>query len=492
MAFRRRPVVCVALALLVVSLRAAGQDVAAATTVDDDPRVVQALELARTWLDAQRAYEQVPGISASIVHDQKALWTGAFGVVDLESGRPATPGTIYSICSISKLFTSVAVMQQRDAGRLRLDDPVRQHLAWFTMKPGGRDGTEITVEGLLTHAAGLPREADIPYWSSPLFAFPTREKVVERLQNQTALYPSETYYQYSNLGLTLAGEAVAATSGLPYADYVRKNILEPLKLGSTTPEMPEAEQGKRLATGYSALARDGKRRKVPFFTAKGIAPAAGYASTAEDLARFASWQFRLLESGGTEVLKASTLREMQRVHWVDPDFKTMWGLGFNVENRDGKAFVGHDGSCPGYRTALLLQAGEKLATIVMANASGVDVGDWAERVFDMVAPALRAAAKEPGKAKPVDPQMRAYAGTYSAQPWGGEVAVLPWDDGLAMMGLPADDPMKDLVKLKKTGEHTFRRIRTDETLGEEVVFEMDADGHAERFKRHSNYRNRVK
>jgi CubicO group peptidase (beta-lactamase class C family) len=490
MALRHRPVVCLVLALFVTSLRAAGQD--ATVGVADDPRVVQALELARTWLDAQRAYQQVPGLSASIVLDQKALWTGAFGVADLVSGRPAAPGTIYSICSVSKLFTSIAVMQERDAGRLRLDDPVRQHLPWFTMKPGGKDGTEITVEGLLTHAAGLPREADIPYWTAPLFAFPTREKIMERLANQTALYPSETYFQYSNLGLTLAGEIVAATSGTPYADYVRKNVLEPLKLSSTTPEMPEAEQGKRLATGYSALGRDGKRQGVPFFTAKGIAPAAGYASTAEDLARFASWQFRLLESGRTEVLKAGTLREMQRVHWVDPDFKTMWGLGFFVEDRDGKAFVGHGGSCPGYRTAFLLQPEAKLATIVMANASGVDVGDWAERVYDIVAPAVKSATKEPGKAKPGDPQMRAYAGTYTAQPWGGEIAVLPWDDGLAMLGLPTADPMKDLVKLKKAGQHTFRRIRKDETLGEDVVFEMDADSRAVRLRRHSNYNNRVK
>ena len=457
-----------------------------------DPRVVQALELAKTWLDAQRAYEQVPGVSAAVIHDQETLWIGAFGLADPATGRPARPDTIYSICSVSKLFTSIAVMQQRDAGKLRLDDPVSRHLPWFTMKPGGTDGTEITVEGLLTHAAGLPREADVPYWSPPLFAFPTREKIIERLAGQKALYPAETYFQYSNLGLTLAGEVAAAAAGVPYADYVRKNVLEPLKLASTTPEMPEGERGGRLATGFSALGRDGQRKPVPFFTAKGIAPAAGFASTAQDLARFASWQFRLLGNGGTEVLKASTLREMHRVHWVDPDFKTMWGLGFSVENRDGKAFVGHGGSCPGYRTELLLQPGTKLAAVVMANASGVDVGNWAKRVIDIVITAAGAATKEPGKAKPADPRMRVYAGTYAAQPWGGEIAVLPWDDGLAMLDLPTDDPMKNLMKLKKTGEHTFRRLRTDETPGEEVVFEMDADGNVERFKRHGNFYLRLK
>ena len=98
----------------------------------NDVRVVSALELARTWLEAQRAYDQIPGVSAAIVVDQQVLWSGGFGQADLASGRAASADTIYSICSISKLFTSVAVMQQRDAGKLRLDDPVAQHLPWFT------------------------------------------------------------------------------------------------------------------------------------------------------------------------------------------------------------------------------------------------------------------------------------------------------------------------------------------------------------------------
>ena len=138
----------------------------------------------------------------------------------------------------------------------------------------------MTIEGLLTHASGLPRESDYPYWSPPEFRFPTHEQIVERIGSQPALYSPETNFQYSNLGLTLAGEVVAATSGMPYERYVRSNILQPLGLSSTTPEMPESERGKRLATGYSALDREGRREPTPFFTARGIAPAAGYAPVA--------------------------------------------------------------------------------------------------------------------------------------------------------------------------------------------------------------------
>src|SRR5687768_2320356 len=84
------------------------------------PTTAQALGRSRLWLDAQRAYEGVPGLSAAVVHDQRTLWSGGMGSADPASARPATADTLYSICSISKLFTSIAVMQLRDQGKLSL------------------------------------------------------------------------------------------------------------------------------------------------------------------------------------------------------------------------------------------------------------------------------------------------------------------------------------------------------------------------------------
>jgi CubicO group peptidase (beta-lactamase class C family) len=485
---RRRFTVASVLALAAVIPLAAQSS---AGRISADPRVAAALEVARVWLEGQRAYDQIPGVSAAVVSDQDQLWAGGYGYADLTTKRPADAETIYSICSISKLFTSIAAMQLRDGGKLRLDDPVAKHLPWFTIKRATADGPEITIEGLLTHAAGLPREADGPYWTEA--TFPTHEQIVAGLKSQETLYPAEQYFQYSNLGLTLAGEIVAADANVPYADYVKRQILEPLGLSHTTSEMPEAERGKHLATGYSGMTRSGARRPAPFFQARGIAPAAGYASTAADLGRFASWQFRLLARGGSEVLQANTLREMHRVHFVDPDFETTWGLGFSVTRRDGKSFVGHGGSCPGFQTELLMKTDEKVATIVMANAQGVNTSLLAYRVYEIVAPAIRAAKKEPEKAKTPDPDLERYLGSYEGAPYfSGEVAVVRWEDGLALLSIPTLDPVKNLTKLKKVGEHRFRRIRSDESLGEEVVFEIGRDGKAARFTRHNNYYPRIK
>jgi CubicO group peptidase (beta-lactamase class C family) len=455
-----------------------------------DPQVANALSLVQVWIDAQRAYEQIPGASAAVVYDQQLLWSGGYGSADVAARRPATPDTVYSICSISKLFTSVAAMQLRDAGKLRLDDPVAKHLPWFTIKRMASDGPEITIEGLLTHASGLPREADYPYWSGD-FTFPTHEQIVERVREQETLYPAERYFQYSNLGLTLVGEIVASESGLPYAAYVQQRILQPLGMSHTTPEMPEGERGKSLATGYSVMPRDGSRIPMPFFRARGIAPAAGYASTVGDLARFASWQFRLLERGGTEILNANTLREMQRPHFVDPEFETIYGLGFAVWRNDGKTFVGHGGSCPGFRTQLLLKPDEKIAAVFMVNALGVNAQQWTNRMYDIVAPAVKAAVKEPGKAKPAAPDLDRYLGSFESS-FGGETAVVRWEGGLAVLDLPTMEPLKNLVKLKQVGEHRFRRVRKDDTLGEEFTFEMGPDNRPLRLKHFSNYSPLVK
>ena len=162
---------------------------AVAQSVADDAHVAEALEIAEIWLDAQKDYERLPSIAAAIVHDQELVWSGAVGMADIDADRPATSSTLYSICSISKLFTSVAVMQLRDEGHLDLRDPVQKHLPFYDLEQQYDESTPVTVEGLLTHSAGLPRESDHPYWSGPEYPFPTKDEVIARLSDQETLHP---------------------------------------------------------------------------------------------------------------------------------------------------------------------------------------------------------------------------------------------------------------------------------------------------------------
>ena len=453
----------------------------------NDPEVESALRLIATWLDAERAYKQIPGLSVSVVHDQDIVWSDGFGNANREQQVKATAKTIYSICSISKLFTSIGVMQIRDKGQLDLRDSPNQYLPWFDIKQTYPDRAPITIRGILTHSSGLPRESDFPYWTGPNFEFPSREQIMESVGKQQTLYPGDTYWQYSNLGLTLAGMMIAEVSGQTYDAYVTEHILDPLGLSDTQPELPRAHWGERLAIGYSGLQRNGKRMKLPFFQTRGIAPAAGFSSTVEDLAAFAAWQFRLLETGDEEVLRANTLREMHRVHWLDPDWKIAWGLGFRVSRNGDTTFVGHGGHCPGYRTQLQLQTDSKIAVIVMANVSGFNVEQYTEQIFEIVEPAITRALKSNDGRSFLDPSLDVYTGTYSRVPsWGLETAILHWNGGLAMLSLPSNDPLEVLEELHRTDKHRFRRVREDGQLGEEILFELDTDGSVTAFRRHSN------
>lgn len=441
-----------------------------------------ALRLVDAWLEAQQVYDRLPGISVAVVKDQELLWTKAYGWADVKKKTPATPETLYSICSITKLFTSIAIMQLYEQGKLRLDDSLSTLLPDHPIRQQFSDSGPITVRGLLTHSSGLPREADFPYWSGPDFKFPTREEIAEKLDQQETLYPASTYFQYSNLGMTLLGEIVEKVSGEPYEVYVKEHILKPLRLNSTMPGLPEALLGTKLATGYASINRQGTRDVVPLFDTKGMVAAAGYSSTVLDLAQFASWQFRLLTNGGKEILKSATLREMQRVHWVDPDWKIHWGLGFVVFQNSGQTLTGHWGSCPGYRSVLIMDPKEKLAFIVMINAME-NPWKYASQIRNIIMKGYKE-----GKPKEGTVDLEPYTGLYNAQPWGSEKKVLTWYGNLAVVSLPTDTPLEDMTLLHHVSGDVFRRIRRDDHLGDEIRFERDEKtGGVSRMWEHSNY-----
>ena len=457
-----------------------------ATAQEAEKNYDEAFALIEVWLDAQRDYERLPGMSAIVVEDQEVLWKGAFGEANLEESVSASPSTLYSICSISKLFTAVAIMKLYDEGKLRLDDTVEDLLPWYNLEQQYAASGPITVRSLLTHSSGLPREANYPYWTGPDFPFPSREEVRDGMRDQETLYPASTYFQYSNLGLTLLGEIVEEVSGQSYDSFVQEHILGPLQLGSTRTELPEELYGEALAIGYSSLTREGEREKVELFQARGIKAAAGYSSNVEDLGAFASWQFRLRDTTTTEVLKPATLKNMQRVHWMDPDWGTSWGLGFTVaKSPDGQTTFGHGGSCPGYRSALVLFPKGELAFSVMINASGTSPQKYIWGMQGMLGKV------EERKDAEELADLGDYIGYYNEKPWWGEAYIGSWNGRLVMLALPADQPAEAMTFFKHVEGDTFRRVRDDGELGEALIFQRDDAGKIIGYTQHTTFSARL-
>jgi D-alanyl-D-alanine carboxypeptidase len=452
-------------------------------SVAADGNVRSAIGLLSAWIESQMAYAGLPGLSIGILHDQELVWAAGFGRAGLEPSRPATPDTLYRIASITKLFTSTAVLQLRDAGKLRLDDPVVAHLPWFRIGPAPAEAPEITIRHLLTHTAGLPREAGFPYWSDG--NFPTAPQIRERLATQQAALATETEWKYSNLGLTLAGEIVAVVSGQAYPQYVADHILEPLGMLRTWVTTPPADHPE-LATGYGRRLPASARVAAPFTDGRGITPAANMTTCVSDLARFAMLQFRDGPAGGTQILRGSTLREMQRVHWLEPDWEGGWGLGFRIVRVKGKTYVGHGGSLRGYRTLVQLCPADRLGVIVLTNADDGNPQLFSDKALQWVAPAILKAVTPPAPAGPPAGWER-YAGRYRS-PWG-DAQVLLVEGRLALLDPSLPDPMLAVTWLQATAEHTFRSETKNGfgSHGEPVVFELGADGRVARLRVGENF-----
>ncbi len=483
----KRPLLAAAVA---VALCGAGLESHAQTaSLTDDPRVTDAVQLWSDWVEYQAGSSRVPAVSFGIVHDQELVTSGAFGLANPDEELAATPDTLYSICSISKLFTSIGLMQQYDEGKVRLDDPVGDHLDWFErLEDAHPDDEPVTIRRLLTHSSGLPRESDFPYWTDADYPFPTSDQIRERLSSQQTLYPTSTYWQYSNLGLTLVGEIVAEVSGQRYNETMRERILDPLDMDATFTDIPVELRGGRMAIGYTALDHDGTRDVVESFRTRGIAPAAGFASNVTDLAKFAMWQFRVLD-GENELIQPSSLREMQRVQYIDPDFETTWGLGFSVRKEGDRVYARHGGGCPGFYTEFRIEPKTKIGAVVLTNAIGSNPGAWAGQAFELVGPAIEKAIESPDEAPERDGSLARFAGLYGTI-WG-RTSIVPWEDGLAYLDLDSSNPAEGMARLQHVEGTTFRRVRDDESLGETYEFELGPDGRATRFKVHSIYVERI-
>ena len=457
--------------------------------IAEHPEVRAALDLFTAWTESQMAYAGQPGVSAGIVHEQELIWARGFGWADTAARVPATPETLYRIASITKLFTSTAILQLRDAGTLRLDDPVAQYLPWFKLERPAADGPPITIRHLITHTSGLPRESPFPYWTD--VRFPSTEEVREALTRQSAVLAPDTSWKYSNLALTLAGEIVAAVSGVPWSEYVEGRVLAPLGMASSLARTP-APDHPGLAKGYGRRLPDGTRALSPFTDTRGIAPSANMTTSVRDLARFAMLQLRDGPAGGAQVLAGSTLREMQRVHWLDPDWKAGWGLGFRVLRMGERTWVGHGGAVPGFRTQVQVIPASRMAVIVLTNADDGLPLQYVERALSWVVPALAAAAPAAATAPAWDPTWDRYLGRYRSV-WA-DFQVLRGPEGLAVVDPTQPDPLVGRISLTPVSEHTFRIATRDGygSHGELVAFELGPDGRVARVRLGQNWATAVR
>ncbi len=453
-----------------------------AGTVAEDAEVKGAERLFASWIRGQIAYRGLPGIAVGVVHDQELVWAQGFGFADLDAKILVSASTKFRMASHSKLFTATAVMQLRDAGKLRLDDPVSKYLPWFQIKPAEADDPPITIEELLTHNAGLPREAG-PHWSD--HQFPNAEEVRKFVAGHVAPYPPEVRWKYSNLGFTIAGMIVEAVSGEKFADYVQAHIFTPLgmKDSSIDREVPG------LAIGYGRRMPDGSRQKLEFIDAKAMAPATGVTSTVEDMAKFVSLQFRKGRPGGAQILSTGALREMHRVRVLENNWLRGNAIGFAVQRDKDRLYVGHGGSYPGFKTQTLIQLDDRVGVIVLTNGDDSAPADLAMHLMQTVGAAVAKAGAVAPKSLPWNSAWSRFAGLYRSA--GGDTQVVELNRRLVLIDPSGANP-ETQTRLIPIGDGVFRfeAVSGGSAVGETVRF-TEENGKVLRMYTGESYTTRV-
>src|SRR6266446_1175412 len=428
--------------------------------------IAQALPLLDAWATYSALQQHIPSVALAIVHGDRSVWTKAFGYADVGRKTAATQQTLYRIGSITKTFTALAILQLREAGKLRLDDRVRDHVTTTAIQARNLGVLDVTIRELLTHSSGLQRDLPGTWWTQPSFPeeFP---------DHFSATYPSSTEWKYSNVGYALLGEVIAAASGEPWARYLERCVLGPLGMVSTQ-AMPHRDEA-RLATGYSRPTPGELHVPAQRTDHGAVSPAGGMASTIEDLGRYLAFHM----GGGGSVLGAKSLREMHRPQWLLDDWQTAWGLGMRVRRVDGRVRVGHPGTTPGFAAVMEFIPALKLGVAVLTNADDGNPAGYCDYALQLLTPVV---ARESARAAPaLAEDAERYCGLYRAENGNTTMFVAALDGQLVYVAPGAPNPYAARVILERTPEsHTFimRQGGAFATLafGERLTFSTSASG----------------
>jgi CubicO group peptidase (beta-lactamase class C family) len=313
-----------------------------------------------------------PGCAVGVDLEGRSVLEKGFGMADLERGVPNKPDTIFEAGSVSKQFTAAAVLLLASDGKLSLDDPIRKYI------PELPDyGTPVTIRHLLTHTSGLRdwgSVAGIAGWPRTTRVY-THAHVIDILSRQRSLnFAPGTRWSYSNSGFNLAAVLVARVSGMPFPEFTRQRLFNPLGMTSTSWREDHTRIVPRRALAYERL-DDGYHLELPFENVYGNG---GLLTTVGDLLKWT----RNFQS--PVVGDAAFVREQTTPGRFSDGRAHDYGMGVWVDTYRGVREVRHSGSTAGYRAFLTTFPEARASVAVLCNAADAAAETIAYKVVDAV------------------------------------------------------------------------------------------------------------
>ena len=328
--------VIIVLAILLAALIASAQSPVPESSAKPETGSTSELQ---SYFDSLAGENKLSGVLL-VAKNGVPVASKAAGVANKATGAAIDVNTKFNLGSMNKMFTSVAIAQLAQAGKLSFTDTIAKHLPDY---PNKEVADKVTIHQLLTHTSGLGM-----YWNDKFMA--QREKLLTVAAHlplfaaDPPLFPPGEKFQYSNSGYMVLGAVIEKVSGQDYYSYVQEHIYRPAGMKDTGFYEPGKEI-PNLAIGYSRMSPDGKaseeiRDNTNTREVKG-GPAGGGYSTAPDLVKFqqALLSYKLLDKKHTDLITSGK---------VDgPRGMGRYGYGFGDNTSGGKHSVGHNGGAPG-------------------------------------------------------------------------------------------------------------------------------------------------
>lgn len=305
------------------------------------------------FIRAEMDRQNIPGLSLAVLRDGEVVKAMGYGMADRRLRIPATPETVYRIASVSKQFIATGIMLLVQDDRLDLKDSVTRYL---DDAPPAWDG--ITIRHLLTHTAGLVREA-------PGFTYSRAQPDADVIRTAYGLplrfRPGEEW-EYSNLGYFVLAEIIRVVSRQRWTDFLTEQAFTPSGMAATWPTNT-TEPVPDLAQGY---VDNDELRDAPELPA--LRPSGAFLSTVLDLA---AWDATLHTD---RVLTATSRRQMWTPVTLNDGSSRPYGFGWQVGELRDRRLVFHHGGMPGARSTFARFVDDGLTVTVLMNLNDSDIG----------------------------------------------------------------------------------------------------------------------
>lgn len=319
------------------------------------------------YLEEVRSELGWPGLAAAVVYGGNEVFLRGYGVVE-EGGDSVTPETMFLIASVSKSITALALIQLVEKGLVDLDGPITAYLP--ELSPGG---DQVSVRGLMHHRSGLTR-----FMGNEPHVGPLGESLEANVARLAPLFVGGAQFAYSNANYDTMALIVERVSGLPFSDYVRRSVFEPLGMANSAVGATDFS-GDGLAAGYYHTLFMGYQRHDPV-AAPGTAGSYLMFSSAADLSHLLIAHINEGAFEGSRVALPETMAMLHEPEPYGPDTVRGYAGGWSVEPPGEPGVpaamadyttLWHDGSSDSYRSLVMLVPDAGLGVVLLVNANDV-------------------------------------------------------------------------------------------------------------------------